>query len=120
MIPFFRKIRRGLLSENKVSKYLLYARGEIVLVVIGILIALQINNWNETQKNKRAETQVLSSLLQEFEENLLILDDAIEMNKQIIAQGIKVGEFTGPSQQGFSEAELSEVLVGAFKYESRI
>mgnify|MGYP001591841413 CR=1 FL=1 len=51
MIKFFRRIRQGLLSENKFSKYLLYAIGEIILVVIGILIALQINNWNEKRKN---------------------------------------------------------------------
>ena len=47
MIKFFRKIRQQLLSENKFSKYLIYAIGEIVLVVIGILIALSINNWNQ-------------------------------------------------------------------------
>ena len=47
MIKFFRKIRQRLLSENKFSKYLFYAIGEIVLVVIGILIALQVNNKNE-------------------------------------------------------------------------
>ena len=50
MIKFFRKIRQRLLTENKFSKYLLYAVGEILLVVIGILIALQINNWNENKK----------------------------------------------------------------------
>jgi len=50
MIKFFRKIRRQLLTENRFSKYLLYAIGEIVLVVIGILIALQINIWNENRK----------------------------------------------------------------------
>ena len=50
MIKFFRKIRHKLLSENRVSKYILYAIGEIVLVVVGILIALQINNWNENKK----------------------------------------------------------------------
>jgi len=47
MIKFFRKIRQQLLAENKFTKYLIYAIGEIVLVVIGILIALSINNWNE-------------------------------------------------------------------------
>jgi hypothetical protein len=52
MIKFFRKIRQQLLIENKFSKYLLYAIGEIVLVVIGILIALSINNWNEKRKLK--------------------------------------------------------------------
>ncbi|TFV95649.1 hypothetical protein E4S40_05355 [Algoriphagus kandeliae] len=50
MIKFFRKIRQDLLSEGKTRKYLKYAIGEIVLVVIGILIALQINNWNENRK----------------------------------------------------------------------
>jgi hypothetical protein len=53
MIKFFRKIRQKLLSENKFSKYLLYAIGEIILVVIGILIALSINNWN-TNKNTQS------------------------------------------------------------------
>lgn len=54
MIKFFRKIRQKLLVENRFNKYMLYAIGEIVLVVIGILIALQINNWNEqaTEKSK--------------------------------------------------------------------
>jgi len=52
MIKFFRKIRQNLLMENKTGKYFKYAIGEIVLVVIGILIALQINNWNEIKKEK--------------------------------------------------------------------
>ena len=51
MIKFFRRIRQKLVSENKVSKYLLYAIGEIALVMIGILLALQVNDWNENKKN---------------------------------------------------------------------
>ncbi|WGK63949.1 DUF6090 family protein [Croceiramulus getboli] len=62
MIQFFRKIRQRLLVENKFSKYLLYAIGEIVLVVIGILIALQINTWNEQRKNRIEEIAILQSL----------------------------------------------------------
>lgn len=50
MIKFFRNIRQNMIKENRTSKYMLYAIGEIILVVIGILIALQINNWNEKQK----------------------------------------------------------------------
>jgi len=50
MIKFYRKIRQNLLSEGKTGKYIKYAIGEIVLVVIGILIALSINNWNDHQK----------------------------------------------------------------------
>jgi len=63
MIKFFRKIRQKLLSENKFSKYLIYAIGEIILVVIGILIALQINNWNEQKKADRIENIFLKRLL---------------------------------------------------------
>ena len=60
MIKFFRKIRQRLLTENKFSKYLLYAFGEILLVVIGILIALQINNWNEEVKAHAIELDILN------------------------------------------------------------
>jgi hypothetical protein len=61
MIKFFRRIRQNLLTENKFSKYLIYAIGEIVLVVIGILIALQINNWNEKEKLKAEEIKFLKN-----------------------------------------------------------
>lgn len=63
MIKFFRKIRQKLLTENNLSRYLLYAIGEIVLVVIGILIALQINNWNNNNAERRLENQVLNEIL---------------------------------------------------------
>ena len=69
MINFFRKIRQRLLTENKFSKYLIYTIGEIVLVVIGILIALQINNWNEEQKLIRDERIILISLKTDFMSN---------------------------------------------------
>lgn len=62
MIKFFRNIRQNLLSEGKTSKYLKYALGEIILVVIGILIALQINTWNEQRKIKNKEILYLKSL----------------------------------------------------------
>jgi hypothetical protein len=67
MFRFFRQLRQRLLAENRVSKYLLYAIGEILLVVIGILIALQIDNWNEAQKNRAYEKEVLAQI----KENLL-------------------------------------------------
>lgn len=60
MIKFFRKIRQKLLAENNFSKYLMYAVGEIILVVIGILIALQINTWNEYKKDRVEEKDILT------------------------------------------------------------
>lgn len=69
MLQFFRKIRQQLLTENKISKYILYAIGEIVLVVVGILIALSINNWNEAGKTRALEQSYLKNLLEEFQSN---------------------------------------------------
>ena len=62
MIKFFRKIRQNLLMENKTGKYFKYAIGEIILVVIGILIALQLNNLNENKKNDVFEKEILSQI----------------------------------------------------------
>jgi len=73
MIKFFRHIRQNLLMENKRRKYFKYAIGEIVLVVIGILIALQINTWNETRKEKQEEISILQNLHDEFTENKKLL-----------------------------------------------
>mgnify|MGYP000005817841 CR=1 FL=1 len=63
MIKFFRKIRQNLLSEGKTGKYFKYAVGEIILVVIGILIALQINNWNEQRKARIYEKELYSRII---------------------------------------------------------
>ena len=59
MIIFFRKIRHGLMKEKKIHKYLLYGLGEIVLVVIGILIALAISEWNSNLKDNKIEKKVI-------------------------------------------------------------
>ena len=70
MLSFFRKIRQTLLSQNRTSKYLLYAAGEILLVVIGILIALQINNWNEARKERIQENSYLNRILSENKQDI--------------------------------------------------
>lgn len=82
MIKFFRKIRQQLIAENRVSKYLLYAIGEIVLVVIGILIALSINNWNERQKDLAQEQLILKQLRTEYQSNLAQLDEKVLMREE--------------------------------------
>lgn len=76
MIKIFKRIRQSLLNENKFSKYLIYAIGEIVLVVIGILIALWINNWNIEQKEEKFELELMS----ELKTNLLRTIDDININ----------------------------------------
>ena len=70
MLKFFRKIRFKLLEEGFFKKYLFYAFGEILLVVIGILIAMQINNWNEARKRKMQEIKTLKELRSDLFQNL--------------------------------------------------
>jgi Family of unknown function (DUF6090) len=82
MIKFFRNIRQKLLTENKFSKYLLYAIGEIVLVVIGILIALQINNWNETRKDQHELTSILQNITTDMRADLINIKDNLEYAKE--------------------------------------
>ena len=86
MIKFFRHIRQKLLSENKFTKYLLYAIGEIILVVIGILIALQVNNWNNLKTERQIEKTYLEALQSEFRTNLKRLNTALEQNEQLVVQ----------------------------------
>lgn len=68
MINFFKKIRKKLLSKNKFSSYIIYAVGEIILVVVGILIALQINNWNESRKQRLHEIELIKLLITDLED----------------------------------------------------
>jgi hypothetical protein len=75
MIKFFRKIRQNLLSEEKTGKYLKYAIGEIILVVVGILIALQINNWNQANKDRAFEIKMLSEIKKSLEVDYLNLQE---------------------------------------------
>ncbi len=96
MIKFFRNIRQNLLNEGKTSKYFKYAIGEIVLVVIGILIALQINNWNEGRKENIHQKSVLSNLLQDlksdsvsYSQNLKELKNVDFLQEQLYKIGVK-------------------------------
>lgn len=82
MFKFFRKIRQNLLMENKTGKYLKYAIGEMILVVLGILIALQINNWNEARKSKSTEVYVLTEILSNLSEDAVILKDIIAQRQK--------------------------------------
>ena len=82
MLKFFRRIRQRLISDHKFTKYLLYAVGETVLIVIGILIALQINNWNENRKESRAIKSVLIEIKEDLIEDQLELMHSIEQHKK--------------------------------------
>ena len=69
MIKFFRKIRQNLLVENKTGKYFKYAIGEIMLVMIGILLALQVSNWNQDHKDRNSERKILKNINRDLNQN---------------------------------------------------
>lgn len=79
MLKFFRNIRQSLLNEGKTSKYFKYAIGEIILVVVGILIALQINNWNERRKQKIAQYQTYEIIKEDLINDVKEVDTIISI-----------------------------------------
>lgn len=115
MIKFFRKIRQNLLMENKTSKYFKYAIGEIVLVVIGILIALQINNWNEHQKAIKKEAEVIASLKQEITSNINDLEKTLKINESFL---IKTDSLLEILNGDLKELLTTSTIARAFDYET--
>ena len=94
MIKFFRKIRQKSLKKSKFSKYLLYAIGEIILVVIGILIALAINNQNKQRKEIEQEQVILKQLKTDYKVNLIQLENKIEMRRKLISESLNILNIT--------------------------
>lgn len=90
MIKLFRKIRQDLVINNKTGTYLKYAISEVILVVIGILIALGINNWNEQRKDRIKEQIILKQLKEDYMVNLSQLKEKIATRKIIINSGLEV------------------------------
>ena len=84
MIKFFRKIRYDLMEKNKTRKYFKYAIGEIILVVIGILIALSINNWNEEKKSIQKGLDILVDIRENLEFNTIQFQEDIEINRNVV------------------------------------
>lgn len=88
MISFFRKIRQNLLKQNRVTRYLVYALGEIFLVVIGILIALQVNNWNEQRRAEQYETILLKQMQNALNNDLFLINNFFEPRVQQNKEGV--------------------------------
>lgn len=108
MINFFRKVRQRLFYENRFTKYLLYATGEITLVVVGILIALQVNNWNENRKDRVHAVKILKSLEQEIRQDSIYFDKVFHVEESVLLVA---------SQRLFEEHSMNEVDT---KYDSTL
>ena len=89
MIPFFRRIRKNMADDNRPLKYARYAVGEIVLVVLGILIAIQINDWNEHRKDRLKKKNLLKSLEVEFIQNLEQLDTVLSYDILVVESSLE-------------------------------
>ena len=116
MINFFRKIRHKLLTENKFSKYLLYAIGEIFLVVIGILIALQVNNWNEKIKLQNESQEILKALNVEFKNNRAVLKDRIDYLEDANKYVQAVLKLTKSDESQLRQVNIDSIISLSLKY----
>ena len=114
MLRFFRRIRQNLLAEKKFTKYLFYAFGEIILVVIGILIAFAINNANQKRLTVKNEVTYLMGLKEEFQTSKLKLKELIAVNQDNYNGAKQILAYTGDPSAVPSEEEFSKVLYSTF------
>jgi len=112
MIRFFRNIRQNLTAQNKFAAYMRYAIGEILLVVIGILIALQVNSWNEQRKLHINELHYLANLKNDLKLNIAEIDKYIATRKSRTASAYKILEhYEGKPVTDFDEFNRNAVNV---------
>jgi hypothetical protein len=117
MIKFFRKTRKKMADDNKPIKYLRYAIGEIVLVVVGILIALSINNWNENVKTHRNQQNNLQLIKVEMINNLkAVFEEKKELDKTIVSCRDLINLINTPNNlKNIEERELSFLIAGLIR-----
>lgn len=110
MLHFFRKMRNALLTENKFTRYFLYAFGEIVLVVIGIVIALQINNWNQDRISQKEGKQIRQNIHQEFHENQRLLKASRQLNADAINACKNLAALVGANKSELAAYNLDSLF----------
>ena len=114
MIKFFRHIRKSLLEQNKMGKYFKYAIGEIILVMIGILLALQVNNWNNNRIAQNEEKEVIAKLHNDFLENKKNLNTYLDgLSRKMDAQ-ITLMNFIGTSKEELYKHNLDSLFYVSF------
>ena len=114
MLRFFRNIRQKLLENGNIRKYFFYAIGEIFLVVIGILIALQINNWNERRKEADRAQMAIHSLYDESEEIVQYFKDQVTMLEDFITDVDKTAKALHTGNLGVLKPEEIALTVGFY------
>lgn len=110
MLRFFRQVRKSLITPDNIRKYLFYSVGEILLVVIGILIALQVNNWNENRLERAERSLLMSNLNEEFIQNKKLIQESIISRSQIVEAGITIMDLIGRKRTAFSGINLDSLF----------
>jgi hypothetical protein len=110
MFRFFRKIRQQLLNENKTVRYLKYAVGEVLLIMVGILLALQLSDWNQTRNDRVEEQQILKGLKTEFERQLEGLKRQLSSTEQKVSGIVLFMSYLSEQDKEYSNEELDSAL----------
>lgn len=104
MFKFFRKIRFNLIKTNKALEYIKYALGEILLVVIGILLAVQINNWNQEKENQKKITSIFIDILNDLADDIHEVERIIQfyekkdsITNRVLSNKVTVADYEGPN-----------------------
>jgi hypothetical protein len=104
-----------LVRSNTFRNYVLYAFGEILLVMVGILLALQVNNWNEARKSRREEAQILTALREEFSGNLAEVHRSIEVARMIQSKCDLLLDNTGEQGIKLTHSESDSLIMGGIE-----
>lgn len=110
MIKFFRNIRKKLLAEGNTGKYFKYAIGEIILVMIGILLALQVNTWNNTRLDLKEEQKIIINLKNEFEGNQNLLKVMMRHHDMMYNSAKEFSAFFGPEQDPIDATKFNQYI----------
>ncbi|MFT7545930.1 MAG: hypothetical protein ACI9AT_000831 [Ulvibacter sp.] len=117
MIKFFRKIRQNLLIENKTGKYFKYAIGEILLVMVGILLALQVSNWNQQHNQLNQEHKILHSLKTDFLESKERLLKTMFMQKNVVRKSSNlIKMYEGKIPRSINDSIINYLNYGAYSW----
>lgn len=117
MFRFLRRFRQKLLAQNKFSRYLIYAAGEVFLIVVGILIALAINNWNQDRIAQQREEFYLQGLKSEFERSKIKLQNLMKVNNMSYRESLNLARSLSKQESLPPEEELSKSLYRSFSSE---
>jgi len=112
MIPVFKKIRKKMADDNRPIKYLRYATGEVILVVIGILIALQINNWNEDRKAVIYQNNILQVIQSDLEEDIIVIDGLLAIMEPKEKYFLKIANKTMTREDYKNCKECDRIISG--------